>query len=140
MIGTDATLAGVVGKTTILRPPVQREHSGITERAVTHRRNIQQRSFIRFLAVRSPNPDQRRFFGFTTDERVGYIFIPLRIHVPLCPKGNSVPDVLCPLINRRALLSRKRFAPRVRFDKILVQLWTKRFEHIATVPDDRIVP
>ena len=73
------------------------------------------------------------------DKRVSDVFVPRRVHVPLGPERDGVPNVLRPLVDCRALLAGKRLALGVGLNEVLLELGPKRLKHVAAVPDDRIV-
>src|ERR1700738_3053619 len=63
MIGTDAALAGVVREAALFRTRVQRAHRVRTERAKTHRRDVEDRCRIRLGAIRPADGDTKLAVG-----------------------------------------------------------------------------
>src|SRR5258708_39630667 len=63
MIGADAALAGVVGEAALPGARIQRAHRIGTERAKTHRRDVEDRCRIRPSAVRTADGDAEFLLG-----------------------------------------------------------------------------
>src|ERR1700680_141685 len=63
MIGADAALAGVMGEAALLGARIQRAHRIGTERAKTHRRDVEDRCRIRPGAVRTADGDAELLLG-----------------------------------------------------------------------------
>src|SRR5689334_3303576 len=85
MIGTDATLAGIVSEVALLCPTIERTYGIRTKRTETHCRDVEDGSRIRFRAFWPANHEPE-FFGSHRFRGNGMVhpLIALLIDIVLC--------------------------------------------------------
>ena len=140
VIGTDAALAGIMRKAALFGAGVQRPHRIGTERAKTHRRDVEDRSRIRPGAVRSADRDAKLLGGLRLRRgRMVHPFIALAVDVLLGAERPLVQHHLGALIDDGAGVAAERHAVLFALEEILPHFRPDLFEQKPQMRRDRVI-
>ena len=140
MIGTDATLAGVMREAALFGARIQRPHRVGTERAKAHRRDIEDRCRIGPGAIGTADGDPKFLIGMSLRRhRMVHPFVALAIDVLLGAERPLVEHHLGALIDHGAGVAGKRHAVLLALEKVLPHLRPDLFQQEPQMRRNRIV-
>ena len=141
VIGADPAFTGIMREFAFLGAGIERSYRIGTERAKTHRRDIEHGGRIGLRAIRSADGDAELLARRThlRRHRMMHPFVTLAVHILLGSERPLVEHHLGTLIDHRAGIAREGHAVLLALEEILPHLRADLFEQKAHMRCDRIV-